>query len=287
MIPYIDIPPLELGPLKLYPFGFLVGIAIIVGTVMTGRRARRCGLDERVAADLTLWAVIPGFIGAHLYSVIFYFPERIAEDPLVLVKFWDGISSFGGFLGGTVGVLYYLKRHRISAWAYADVIAFAFAFAWVFGRMGCTVAHDHPGLPTDFFLAVDFPATKEFEAGPRHDLGFYEFLWALALAAFFYARRNKPHFAGWHVAVWLTAYVPWRFAWDFLRTADETYLGLTPGQYAAIGLGLVAVWIWVVRGRSGDLLVPDGRVHVFPDGTSALVPGQPGPAKPTKGRKRR
>ena len=93
MVPYIHIPPLTIGPLSLYPFGALGGLAIIVGSSGFGRRAGRVGLDERVASDIVLWAVIPGFIGAHLYSVIFYFPERILEEPLVLLKLWDKLDE--------------------------------------------------------------------------------------------------------------------------------------------------------------------------------------------------
>ena len=61
-------------------------------------------------------------IGAHLYSALFYFPEKVFEDPLYLLYFWEGISSFGGFLGGTAGVLYYFKKNRLPFWDHACVV---------------------------------------------------------------------------------------------------------------------------------------------------------------------
>ncbi|MCB9730385.1 MAG: prolipoprotein diacylglyceryl transferase [Deltaproteobacteria bacterium] len=273
-LPYQTIPPLELGPAKFYPFGFLVGMAIIVGTMVATRRARRVGLDDAVISELALWAVIPGMIGAHLYSAIFYFPEKIADDWLYLLKFWDGISSFGGFLGGTIGVLYYLRRERLPAWPYADCIAYGFVFAWIFGRMGCTVAFDHPGSVTDFALGMPYPHTVAGDPAAagviRHNLGFYEMLWSVGIASFFFAVRNRPHFAGWFASVALLLYLPFRFALDFLRAIDERYFGLTPGHYAAIAFFVAAIALYRRRSAVGEIMVPDGKVHVFADGTPAV-----------------
>ncbi len=275
-IPHPAIPSLNLGPLELHPFGFLVGVAIITGTIMADRRARHTGLDPRVVSEAALWAVIPGFIGAHLVAVIFYTPERIAEDPLILLKLWDGISSFGGFLGGAGGVIWYLRRNKIPFWAYADTIAFGFTFAWIFGRMGCTVAFDHPGAETDFALAMPYVGNALPHA-IRHNLGFYEMLWALAMSSFFWSQRNRAKPAGWYLSVWLLAYTPLRFMADFLRRSDVTYLGLTPGQYIAIGLFGAGIWMLRNRMRSEEILAPRGEdeAHTFLDGRPGRGPGSP------------
>lgn len=281
-IPYPNIPSVELGPLTLHPFGFLVGVAIIVGTVLADRRAKVLGLDRRVISEASLWAVLVGFAVAHWYSIIFYFPERVVEEPLVLLKFWDGISSFGGFLGGTFGLIYYLRRNKLPFWPYADAIIYGFTFAWVFGRAGCTVAFDHPGVITDFALAMPYPAGRGFAPGIRHNLGFYELLWAVLMAAVFFWQRNKPHWAGWYLTVFVLAYMPIRFAWDFLRVADKTYLGLTPGQFAAIALIVVGIWMFRFRRGRAEVLIPDGRVHIYADGTPAVEPEPAAVAPPKK-----
>src|SRR5882672_8652304 len=116
VLPYYEIPPLQLGPLKLYPFGVLVGCAIIAGTSLAAKRAQQFGIKPRAIEDAMWWAVIPGFIGAHLYSAIFYFPERIVANPWYTLMVWDGISSFGGFLGGPIGVIYYIYKKKLPFW---------------------------------------------------------------------------------------------------------------------------------------------------------------------------
>lgn len=274
VIPHPAIPSLPLGPLDLHPFGFLVGLAIITGTIMADRRAKKVGLDPRVISEAALWAVIPGFIGAHLVAIIFYAPHRILEDPMVLLYLWDGISSFGGFLGGAAGVIYYLRRNNIPFWGYADAIAYGFTFAWVFGRLGCTVAFDHPGAETDFALAMPYTGNAVTHA-IRHNLGFYEAIWAVSMSIFFLSVRNKSLPSGWFLSVWLLSYTPVRFLWDFLRSSDATYWGLTPGQYIAIGLLGLGIWMLRTRLKATEIMVPGTPVHTFPDGRPGCGPGSP------------
>ncbi|PIE17740.1 MAG: hypothetical protein CSA66_05440 [Proteobacteria bacterium] len=267
MLPNLNMAPLDLFGLELHAFGFLVGLAVITGTILAGRRARQIGLSERVVADVAIWAVVVGFVGAHLYSAVFYFPERIAENPLYLLKVWDGISSFGGFIGGTLGVILYFRRHKdLPFLPYADAIIYGFAFAWIFGRLGCTIAFDHPGSMTDFFLGMDYQGSKLVSPGVRHNLGMYEFFWAIGLSIFFFLSRTKTHFKGWYVAVFVITYMPFRFLLDFLREKqDIRHLGLTGGQWAAIALLGLAIWLVVRAMKTRDMLVPDGQPKLRPE----------------------
>lgn len=286
-LPYSVPPSLDVGPFEFHVFGFLVGCAIVFGTVMAAWRSHQLGLDERVTNEVALWAVIPGMIFAHVYSAVFYFPEKVLEDPLYLIYFWDGISSFGGFIGGAAGVMYYFRSKRIPFWPYADAVIFGFAFAWIFGRLGCTVAFDHPGLVTDFALGMTYPWSLNGEAANlvRHNLGFYEWLWQLPLFAVLWSQRNTPKFSGWYLAVVLIMYTPVRFGLDFLRASDAVYFGMTAGQYAAIALFGLAVVMYVARKRNAEVLVVDGMVHVFEDGRKA-IPELEGAEMPVRAKRR-
>lgn len=256
MLPYYEIPSLHFGPLTIHPFGILVAAAVMVGSTIAEKRAERLGLDPRVMNQVIGWAVIPGFICAHLYSAIFYFPESIAENPFYLLKLWDGISSFGGFLGGLGGVLYYLHRHEIDPWAYAEALMFGFTAAWIFGRLGCTTAFDHPGSLTHFFMGMPYPGSDEVSAGVRHNLGMYEAIWAMGMSLFFFTQRNTPHFSGWYVITFGILYTPFRFALDLMRAEDKRYAGLTPAQYAAIVLFSLVVWLFFKRRKTAPFLTP-------------------------------
>jgi phosphatidylglycerol:prolipoprotein diacylglycerol transferase len=238
MIPYFnghlhdfDLP--IIGRVSIYWFGVLVAIGVLLGDRIVVAEGRKRGLDAKDVKFLNARIVIFGFIVAHLVSVIFYFPERIKENPLVLLNPFAGLSSFGGFLGAFLAFMYYTKKEGIPRLAYADSVALGLSVGWIFGRTGCFTAHDHPGRHTSFFLAVRYPD------GPRHDLGFYELLFTIVMTAILFAYARKPRPPGRVIGLAATLYSPARFFFDFLRATDvakpdERYAGLTPAQWACL-----------------------------------------------------
>ncbi|MFL5304247.1 MAG: prolipoprotein diacylglyceryl transferase [Polyangia bacterium] len=246
MIPYFNGHLFDIGGVSIYMFGVLVAIGVIVGDRIVVSEGQRHGLDAQDVRFLNARIVIGGFIMAHLVSVIFYFPERIAESPWVLLNVWSGLSSFGGFLGALIAFLYYTKREKISRLDYADSVAPGLAVGWIFGRTGCFTAHDHPGRHTSFFLSVNYPD------GPRHDLGLDELLFTIAMTAILFWYRRKPRPPGHVIALLALMYAPVRFGLDFLRATDVTrpdqrYAGMTPAQWACLGTIALAVKLMASR----------------------------------------
>ncbi|MBU6162896.1 MAG: prolipoprotein diacylglyceryl transferase [Myxococcales bacterium] len=322
--------------LEFHVFGILVGIAVLLGSWIAQKRAESKGLNPRVVADLGLWLVIIGFIVAHVFSVLAYFPERVFGTPcedtpnqaclirgeqficgadgrcndgsfMELLYIWSGISSFGGFLGAALGILIFISFKRIiiipylfeleggkgrPVMKYLDAIAYGFAFAWIFGRMGCFSAHDHVGAVTSSPLAVAFPdgwrsgvpAVPGFGPEgitPRYDLGFLEMLWSVGISTFFYfwARTKEGLRPGWFVAMMMMCYAPFRFYLDTLRAididgADKRYFadlvapGLTPGHLSAIAVFLGGIAVWVYGGK----LLKNAEYMAWFDGENAGAP---------------
>jgi phosphatidylglycerol---prolipoprotein diacylglyceryl transferase len=237
MIPYFNGILIERLPLigtPLAMFGVLVAIGVIVGDRIAVTQGLKRGLAQDDVRFLNARIVIGGFIVAHLVSVIFYFPERIKESPLVLLNVWSGLSSFGGFLGAFLAFLYYTKKEKIPRLPYADSVALGLSVGWIFGRTGCFTAHDHPGRRTSFFLSVNYPG------GARHDLGLDELLLTLVMTAILFAYARKPRPPGRVIGLAALMYAPVRFGLDFLRATDygshpdQRYAGLTPAQWACL-----------------------------------------------------
>ncbi len=286
MIPYFPQPKYHLfGPVTIHAFGALVAAAVIAGWKLVVTRCRKKGLDVATCEDLLIYVFVSGFVMAHLYSVFAYFPDQIRTDPLILLKIWENISSFGGIVGGVFGLwLFFRLRGRTVSGTqrlgYLDAVAYAFPFAWAIGRLGCTVAHDHPGLVTSFPLAVslksaearayiasvyqgagrlaELPPMAELRNLGFHDLGWYEFLYTtLVIVPVFLLLDRSPRKNGFYVAAFPLLYVPARFALDFLRLSDVRYYGLTPGQYAAAVVFLCAlVWALVLHRNAGPVTGP-------------------------------
>ena len=251
MFPYVEQPVLRLGPIALHAFGALVGSGVLLGYWMLVRRATARGLEGSTASGLVLWMVSLGFVGAHILSVVFSQPQRVVEEPLLLLKFWEGLSSFGGVLSGILAGFCFLKLRRVprtSTWVYMDVVAYVFPFAWILGRAGCSLAHDHPGIQTASWLAVRYPD------GPRYDLGLLEFFYAMVIAGLFLILDRRPRPTGFYFGLFFLLYGPVRFFLDTLRVREVHYFSLTSGQYGSIlavlvGLGTL---IMVVRQASEE-----------------------------------
>jgi phosphatidylglycerol:prolipoprotein diacylglycerol transferase len=240
MIPYFSGHLFDIGSIPIHLFGVLVAIGVIVGDRIVVAEGKKRGLEEQDVRFLNARIVIGGFIMAHLVSVIFYFPERIKEHPLVLLNVWSGLSSFGGFLGAFLAFLYYTKKEKIPRLPYADSVALGLSVGWIFGRTGCFTAHDHPGGHTSFFLSVNYPKQTALDfAGPRHDLGLDELLFTIVMTVVLFRYAKKPRPPGHVIGLAAMMYAPVRFVLDFLRATDvalpdQRYAGLTPAQWACL-----------------------------------------------------
>ncbi len=249
LIPWFVIPPLRLGPLAVQPFGVLSAAGILLASTLLVREARRKGLDPEPLEKLVTWAVVGGVIGAHLVHLLLYHPEELRENgPLQLLKVWDGLSSTGGVLGGLAASVAFLRRRGIRFAVYADVFALAVPAGWTVARLGCFTVHDHPGVLTDFVLAVRFPG------GARHDLGLYDAIVLFAITIVVFSLDRRGILRGRLLALVAILYGVCRFSLDFLRArdlaySDARYLGLTPAQYAAVALFAWGIWR-VLRSRA-------------------------------------
>jgi phosphatidylglycerol:prolipoprotein diacylglycerol transferase len=287
MIPYFQQPSLDIGPITIHAFGAIVAFAVFVGLLIGERRFTTLGLDREVGGRMAWWTIVAGFLGAHLFAVLFYFPQLVVEDPLVLLRPWEHISSFGGIFGGAAGMWLFFRFRApggIERLAYLDVAAFVFPMSLMIGRLGCALAHDHPGVVTSFPLAIslesaaaqDYITSVYVNAGRAaelpsgaalaqlgfHDLGLYEMLYLglIVVPAMLFASR-RPRASRSLLGTFALMYMPARFLLDFLRVGDARYAGLTPAQWVAV-LAIVALmvvrlrahlrtsWIWFALGAA-------------------------------------
>jgi phosphatidylglycerol:prolipoprotein diacylglycerol transferase len=243
------------------PFGLLVALGVMLGARVAERRAARLGLKNELISDFIAHVVLIGFVLGHIFDRITYEPEVIMRDPLDLLMPWRSLSSFGGFFGAVAGAFIWKARRKLNITIPLDQVAFGMPVGWLFGRTGCFVVHDHPGNLTNFFLAVDNYHYGNLMVGPRHDLGLYEVLWSAVMIPLFFWLDRKPRPHGFYTGLIAVLYAPFRFGLDFLREADATYFGLTPGHYSSIAAFLLGVGVlWRAYNRPIDTIPPAMRV---------------------------
>lgn len=251
MIPYFQIPPLRLGPLELHAFGALSALGIYVGALLAARAARKFAPgNDRMVVEAAPWLVVGGVVGGHLLHVLGYHPEILREEGWTsLLRLWEGQSSMGGLMGALITLLVFFRVRGARIRPQLNAFALGLAPGWAIARLGCFAAHDHPGVLTDFPLAVAFPG------GARHDLGLYDAMVLGVLSLILYLLARKPRPEGLLMGVLAIGYAVPRFFLDFLRAQDLAFvdgriLGLTPAQYVCFVLvGIGSALVLHARGK--------------------------------------
>jgi len=264
MLPYITLPDFKIGPIPIHWFGILVVIGIYVGSILARWRAKKIGMNLDVLESFITWMLVSGFVCSHVLDSIFYHPQEVLRRPWSLIFIWEGLSSYGGFIGALIGVLLW-KRYRgqgQSIFAMCDLILSVFPVAWIFGRMGCSVVHDHPGRLVEH--ATWF--TVAYPDGPRYDLGLLEMFVAVGISLVCMSLWRFKTRTGTYVALTALLYAPIRFYLDFFRVqdqagADPRYFHFTPAQWACValfGFGVV-VAILVATGKAPTFVPPPAK----------------------------
>lgn len=178
--------------------------------------------------DQLLNYVLFGVIaGGRLGYVIFYKPFDYLQDPLAILRVWEGGMSFhGGFLGVVVATFIFARKHKIPLMPLSDRVALVAPLGLFFGRLANFINGELYGRVTSHPAGMIFPAGGP---EPRHPSQLYEaglegivlgailaILWRLGMA-------NRYH--GMMVAVFLMGYGLARFIVEFAREPDA-HLGL-------------------------------------------------------------
>jgi phosphatidylglycerol:prolipoprotein diacylglycerol transferase len=273
VFPYIHIPTL-FGIIQ--PFGILVACGVLLGTWMMRKYGERNGIDDDQIRHVGVRVLIGGLVGCHLFNVFFYEWDRLLGigpyhgkgfDWLMLINPFDGISSWGGIVGGTIAFLWQARVFELDKLRWADALAWGAVGGWVPGRAACAVVHDHTAGPTDFWLGLkvpldvahDAPALVRRYAGQTiHDLGLYELAFLIPIFVIIVLLERLPNRKpGLLMGVLAVLYSVPRFFIDSLRfeSTDPRYGGLTFAQWGCIAAFIFGL-VLLVRPRGKAVAAP-------------------------------
>lgn len=251
MIPYVHIEVFHFGPVSLPSFIAMVGLGTLIGCAVSIVRARRLGLSATRMEELCAWILVMTYLGAHAAGWLY----RPASASILFEQPWlffsAGLASFGGFAGALAAVILFFWRRRVPTmdrWKYADAIAFALPFAWLIGRVGCALVHDHPGARSMSWLAVRYPD------GPRYDLGLLEVFFLAGMCAVFLLLDRRQYSRGFFFGGFFLPYGIFRLLIEPLRIDPPRYFGWTVDQYAASAAVCLGIWALVSFHRALRML---------------------------------
>lgn len=244
----------------LHTFGVLLAAAYVTAFWWLLREGRREGLDVDALASLGFWAIVGAIIGAKALMIVRDLPDYLAAPSNFFSL--SVLSSAGDFYGGFIGALiasamFFWRDSRLSFWRTADVCGPAIALGQAIGRVGCFMAGDDYGRPSDVPWAVAFtdPDAAGIGGAPLgvllHPVQLYESMACVVLFVVLLQLRRRRQFDGEVILAYTLLYAIGRFVLEFFRgDADRGFVFgglLSISQFIAVLLGPVALVLWVVR----------------------------------------
>jgi phosphatidylglycerol:prolipoprotein diacylglycerol transferase len=250
MLTYPDIDPVAfaVGPVKVHWYGLMYVIGFAAAWWLARRRAALPGSTWKPADvdDLIFFAAMGVILGGRLGWVLAYGLGAIREDPLALVRIWEGGMSFhGGLAGVMLAVAWFARRRGRRVMDVFDFTAPLPAVGLFAGRVGNFINGELWGKPTTL------PWGMLYEGEVLHPSQLYEaLLEGVVLFALLWWFTSKPRPRLAPAGLFLTLYGTFRIAVEFVRVPDAHigYLAfgwLTMGQLLSLpvlaaGLGMLA-----------------------------------------------
>jgi prolipoprotein diacylglyceryltransferase len=241
--------PCEWGDFVVYPYGLLLWLGHVVTILVALRFAATHERSTWALCSLLTYVFLFVVPCAALANALVERPAETLELLREPSRFWEfrfGRSVVGALGGAIIGALVWKRGHDGSLLRMGDAFAFGLPFGWALVALGCFLSHDHPGVRSDFFLAVADYQTGQPPYSSRHDLGLYEMLHLLTIAGILSGLSRKPRPDGYFVALFVLLYSPVRFLLDFLRApisegGEIRYFGFTAAQLFLILLFAIGV----------------------------------------------
>lgn len=200
-------------------YGLLIASAVLIGTVLALKEAKRKGVKEETLIDMLLFAVPAAIIGARAYYVIFMWDYYSKNPSQILNIRGGGLAIHGVIIAGTLVVIIFAKVRKESFWKLADIVAPSLILGQAIGRWGNFANQEAHGGPTDLPWGIMVDGVKV------HPTFLYESIWNLLVFGFLlWYRRKKATVEGEIYVLYLILYSVGRFFIEGIRT-DSLMLG--------------------------------------------------------------
>jgi phosphatidylglycerol:prolipoprotein diacylglycerol transferase len=274
----------SLGPLQVHWYGLTYLAAFLAFWFIAARVSQSrpwLGWTREQVGDFMFYGMLGVIVGGRLGYVLFYGLDSLLQDPLFLVRVWDGGMSFhGGLLGVIAAMAWFGRKTGKGFWRVADFVAPIVPVGLAFGRVGNFIGGELWGRLSDVPWAMIFPASlpagavtggslqAAWEAGlldafARHPSQLYHAgLEGLALLFLLMVYSARPRPLGAVSGLFLAGYGAFRFVVEFFREPDA-HIGYLAGEWLTMGMLLslpmvaAGLLILVIAHRRNTLPAPE------------------------------
>ena len=237
-----------IGDFPIRAYGIMLALAIISGASVAYFLLKKDGRGwHEHIVDFSITVAIAGLIGARLWDVFFfdwhYYGNHLLEIPFV----WQGgMAIQGGVVFGTLAGYWYLRKHNIDFWAFADIFVPALILAQSVGRMANLFNGDAFGHPTGGNFGILYPestlAYRTYGNQPLWPAEIWEGQIDILIFVILLLFSSFKHAKGQVFVLYAILYSAARFCLEFLR---GDYVNLTMGLKSAQMTSLIVMIVGI------------------------------------------
>jgi phosphatidylglycerol:prolipoprotein diacylglycerol transferase len=239
----------HLGPVTIRWYGALFAGGFGIGYLLVRPTFVRDKVPIDLLDQMVSWLFIGTLVGARLGHTLFYEPDVYLNDPIRILKFWEGgLASHGGVMGLALAIALFARKHRQLPFLWlADRITLGGSIAGACIRLGNLFNSEILGKPADVPWAIVFARVDQ---APRHPAMLYESVVYLTLCfvlLWMYWRTQASRFPGLMLGTLITVIFGTRILIEFVKENQvdfESSLPLNMGQL--LSFPFVAVGIWLI-----------------------------------------
>lgn len=257
---YIDPVILSIGPFDLKWYGLAYVCGILIGCKYSLYLIKKFSLNitKSQIDDFVLWLIISIVLGGRLGYVLFYEPSKYFNDPIEILKIYEGgLSFYGAVVGVLISIFIFTKINKINFYLLLDLTASAAPIGIFLGRCANFINRELCGRITDSSFGIIFPGDIEARHPSQLYEAFFEGFILFYILLFFTIKYKSIQRTGLNSGIAMFLYGIFRIIIENFREPDEQ-LGFivsnfTMGQLQSIPLillGVVFISISIIRSQN-------------------------------------
>ena len=248
------------GGIRWYGIAYLAGFITAFFLLKLYHRRKRSPYDGEQIMNLMTFLVLGVLLGGRIGYALLYRWNEFMEDPLILLRVWEGgMASHGGFIGVCIAILWYARYSKQSPLPIGDLIVSVVPPGLFFGRIANFINGELWGRTTEVSWGILFPKAPGFLEGvARHPSQLYaatlEGLCTFVFVQWRFWKSDVTRRApGRLTGEFLIAYAIARIANEFFRQPDASLvMGMSRGQFYSLFLisgGFILIRIAETRAK--------------------------------------
>ena len=260
-------PIIDLGIISIHWYSILLFIAILIGSNLAIKEAKKHGFEEDFMVNLLFLGVIIGILGARIYYVIFNF-NYYKDNLIEIFKVWNGgLAIHGGIIAGFITIAIICYKKKVNLLKILDYLVVGLVIAQAIGRWGNFFNGEAHGAITSLSYLESLHLPQFIIDGMYINGSYYiptflyESIWCLiGFIIMIILRRKKFMKVGYLTSFYLVWYGVERFFVEGLRTDSLMFFSLRIAQLVSLVMIVIGIVIFIYSLKKSKKYEEDDKI---------------------------